>query len=61
MEEVEEVEEVEVEHLLVGVLCAGNKYTNSFCTFHATDVHLCENHTSTHIYIYIYMHAVLML
>ena len=28
-EEVEEVEEAEVEHLLVGVLCAGNKYTNS--------------------------------
>ena len=23
-----------------------------FSTFHATDVHLCENHTSTHLYIY---------
>ena len=26
--------------------------TGSFSTFHATDVHLCENHTSTHLYIY---------
>ena len=43
--------ELVVVDLLVGVLCADNKYTNSrsFSTFHATDVHLCDNHTFTYI------------
>ena len=50
-----EVEEAEVEHLLVGVLCAGNKYTNSSTLFYISchwRTSLWKPYFHTHIYIY---------